>query len=196
MLEAAFFARRPQVVARELIGCLLVSEIMGRRTSGIIVETESYLAKQDSACHGARGLTPKTEVMFGPAARAYVYPIHAKYCFNVVTESPGRPSAVLIRALEPVDGIDVMRRRRSMEDETTLVRGPARLCQALGIDRRHNGLNLTLGKTLWIEPRPRTNETPGRIRKTIRIGVTSAHDLRLRCVLAGSRFASGPRKLR
>ena len=192
-LDRAFYQRSPRIVARQLLGRLLVSRIGGELVSGIIVETESYLAKEDSACHAARGRTPKTEVMFGEACFSYVYPIHAKVCFNVVTQSVGRPSAVLIRAIEPVAGFAVIRRRRRIDALRDLTRGPARLCQALAIDRTHNGLDLTLGNRLWIEAKPARLVRPNEIRRTRRIGVTSAKDKMLRFVIAGNCFVSGPR---
>lgn len=194
-LNREFYRANPRIVARRLLGQVLVSEIGGRRTSGIIVEAEGYLAAGDSACHASRGRTPKTEVMFGPPGMAYVYPIHAKWCFNVVTEREGKPSAVLIRAIEPLLGIDAMFTRRRAEAFRDLARGPARLCQAMGIDRAVNGIDLTRGEGVWIEAageRP----SPDRIRVTRRIGVTSAHDLPLRFALVGSSFVSGPKSLR
>ncbi len=195
-LGRGFYERSPRIVARQLLGRLLVSRIGGELATGIIVETESYLATGDSACHAARGRTPKTEVMFGSAGLSYVYPIHAKVCFNVVTQSAERPSAVLIRAIEPVEGLATMRRRRRVESANDFARGPARLCQALAIDRTHNGLDLTLGDRLWIESKPAQVIRSKEIRVTQRIGVTSAKDALLRFVVAGNPFVSGPRRLR
>lgn len=194
-LDRDFFQRDPRIVGRELLGCLLVTKFDKRVVSGWIVETESYLAEGDSACHAARGRTAKSEVMFGRAGLAYVYSIHAKHCFNIVTQTIGYPSAVLVRAIEPVEGIRLMQRRRRT-NLRELARGPGRLCQALAIDRSHNGLDLTLGRTMWVE---RTSETacpPRDIRATRRIGVTSARRLQLRFVIRSSPFASGPVHLR
>jgi DNA-3-methyladenine glycosylase len=168
-----------------------VSRIGGSIVAGVIVETESYLANGDTACHASRGRTPKTEVMFGQAGLAYVYPIHAKYCFNVVTEQIDRPSAVLVRAVEPIVGIEAMQSRRGVEKIRDLARGPARLCQALSIDRAHNGLDLSLGRSLWIESRPAREIRSRHIRVTRRIGVTSAQELELRFVIDGNPFVSG-----
>ncbi len=195
-LERGFYSRIPQIVARQLLGRLLVSMVDGELTTGIIVETESYLAERDSACHAARGPTRKTNVMFGPGGFAYVYPIHAKYCFNVVTEVAGRPSAVLIRAIEPMDGIEIMRRRRGVDALTDLARGPGRLCQALGIVHEHNGLDLGIGSNIWIKSGVRRPLKPSQIRATERIGVTSAQKLKLRLVVVGSPFASGTMRMR
>jgi len=195
-LDRSYFQRPPAVVARELLGHLLVSQVGRARVAGRIVETEGYLAEGDSACHAARGRTPKTEVMFGPPGMAYVYPIHAKYCFNVVTEDVDHPSAVLIRAVEPIEGIRWMQRRRGFLDVRNLARGPARLCQAFSIDRSVNGLDLTLGQTVWIEPPSARIVRPGDVQVTRRVGVTSAHELKLRFVIAGSRFVSDLKKRR
>lgn len=195
-LQREFYSRDPQTVARELLGRLLVSELCGDRVAGIIVETESYLARGDSACHGSRGRTPKSEVMFGEAGVSYVYPIHAKYCFNVVTETVDRPSAVLIRAIQPLFGLKTMEQRRSAGGQRDLARGPARLCQALAIDRRQNGLDLTLGCDLWIDAGQGIAVDNRQIRTTPRIGVTSAKTRKLRFIIAGNPFVSGPRYLR
>lgn len=192
-LRRRFFARDPRIVARQLLGCWLISEVGGALVSGIIVETEGYLATGDSACHAARGRTAKSEVMFGVAGIAYVYPIHARHCFNVVTETAGRPSAVLVRAIRPMQGLDLMRHRRGTDGDADLARGPARLCEALGIDRSRNGLDLTAGQDLWIGQTASVPLDDGAIRVTPRIGVTSAHRRRLRFVIAGSPYASGPR---
>jgi DNA-3-methyladenine glycosylase len=194
-LDRKFYSRSPQVVARQLLGCVLVSEEDGDRVSGVIVETESYLAEGDSACHAARGRTARTAVMFGPSGMAYVYSIHAKYCFNVVTEREGRASAVLIRAIEPLEGIDSMRLRRRTDAVRDLTRGPARLCQALAIGPYHNNLDLTRGRTLWIETGSRTFRS-SQIRVTRRIGVTSAEELELRFAVANHPFVSGPKSMR
>ena len=191
-----FYQRDVTQVARDLLGTVLVTRIGGRRTAGQIVETEAYLPKNDPACHGARGRTRSNASMFGPAGQAYVYPIHARYCFNIVTGFDGEPAAVLVRAIQPIEGIRFMRARRQIEPIVSLARGPARLCQALAIDRRHDGLPLTRRRTIWVEFDPGTTIDPTQIRSTPRIGVTSAQDLPLRFVLADHPFTSGPRRLR
>ena len=134
--------------------------------------------------------------MFGPAGRAYVYPIHSRHCFNVVTQPAGEAAAVLIRALEPRGGLPAMRLRRSTNDLRLLSTGPGRLCQALAIDRQLDGLSLTSRHKIWIEANPNDRPVPEAIRSTTRIGVTSAHDLELRYVLSGNPFVSGPKYLR
>ena len=149
-LPRGFYDRHVVDVARELLGKLLVRTSRDGVTCGRIVEVEAYLAHDDPACHASRGRTPRNAAMFGPPGHAYVYSIHAKWCLNAVTQPEGEPSAVLIRAVEPLVGIELMRRRRGREKPLELARGPARLCQALDIDLRHNGLDLTKGRGLWI----------------------------------------------
>ena len=161
----------------------------------MIVETEAYLPQGDSACHAWRGPNLKNASMFGPAGSAYVYAIHARHCFNVVTQDPGVPSAVLIRAVEPLTGIDRMKERRNQQKLELLTQGPARLCEAFGIDRKIDGVRLGRGRHVWIEDNPHTRFADHAIRQTGRIGVTSAKRLRLRFVLRGNRFVSGPRSL-
>ncbi|HMP79728.1 MAG TPA: DNA-3-methyladenine glycosylase, partial [Pirellulaceae bacterium] len=134
------------------------------------------------ASHGYRGKTRKNASMFGPPGMSYVYPIHAKWCFNVVTEAEGLASAVLIRSIEPLKGIAQMRRHRGLHDNQGIVAsGPARLCQALRIDRSFDGWDLTAGKALWLQhhdgPPTRLNIT-----RTRRIGVTAAKHRKLRFI--------------
>ena len=122
-------------VARDLLGMSLLRKINSRWIGGRIVETEAYLSNDDLASHSVRGQTPSNASMFGPPGTLYVYPIHAKYCLNAVTQPTGTGSAVLIRALEPIWGIKHMRRHRQTDDVARLTRGPAMLCQALDVDR-------------------------------------------------------------
>lgn len=195
VVSSRFYSRDVKVVARELIGTRIVSTIGGRRTSGIVVETEAYLSKQDSACHGYTGQTNRNASMFGRSGLAYVYAIHARYCFNIVTERIGKPAAVLIRAIRPESGITSMRARRQRDSVYELCSGPAKLCQALGIDLRMDGAELTCRRKLWLEKVGRRMKRHS-IHVTRRIGVTSAEELPLRFVLRGSPYASGPKYLR
>jgi DNA-3-methyladenine glycosylase len=170
-------------------------------TLGRIVETEAYLAQDDPACHAFRGPTRRNAVMWGPPGGAYVYAIHSRWCLNTVTEPAGIASAVLIRAVEPLAGQELMQQRRLAERRARghaaaplpareLARGPGRLCTAFAIDRELNGWDLTSGHALWIGTSADAAE-PADVAQTVRIGVTSAHELPLRFLLRGNRFVSG-----
>jgi DNA-3-methyladenine glycosylase len=136
-LSRDFFVRDTLTVARALLGQRLVRMLDGVRLSGRIVEVEAYVGEKDQASHARCGLTERNAPMFGPPGHAYVYFIYGMHhCFNVVTERETYPAAVLIRALEPLEGIEVMRARRGGVPHVRLTSGPARLCQALNIDRR------------------------------------------------------------
>ena len=134
--------------------------------------------------------------MFGPPGRAYVYSIHARYCLNIVTQPENVPSAVLIRAVEPLEGAEAMRLRRGMDRHKDLTNGPAKLCEALSLDRRWDGWDLTTGQRLWVEEDGEFEAMDGQIGRSVRIGVTSAKDLELRFYLRGNPFVSGPQRLR
>jgi DNA-3-methyladenine glycosylase len=194
VIPRSFYQFPTIVVARDLIGKRLVSRTGRCKTSGIIVETEAYLAEHDPACHGARGPTRSNASMFGAAGHAYVYPIHAGFCLNVVTGQTGQAEAVLIRAVKPSSGIGTMMRRRNNRNPRLLTTGPSRLCQALGITRDQDGLDLTRGKIVWIEDVD--DPLPFEIFTTTRIGVTSGESLQLRFVWQDNDYASGPRRLR
>ena len=138
-----FFARDTLTVARELLGQRLVRVLDGERLAGRIVEVEAYVGEEDRASHASCGVTRRNAPMYGPPGHAYVYFIYGMHhCFNVVTEREGYPAAVLVRALEPLEGIEVMRALRSGLPDVRLTSGPARLCQALKIDRRFDGADL------------------------------------------------------
>jgi len=184
-LPRAFYNRPAIEVARALLGTVLVHGTV----SGRIVETEAYLGLQDRAAHSWRGITPRTRVLFGEPGHAYVYLIYGVYeCLNVVAEPEGSPGCVLIRALEPLEGIARMRRRRpgarGIED---LANGPGKLTMALGITRRHNGANLTKG-ALTIHASARTEALS--IGASPRIGVRHCADWPLRFFIEGNPFVS------
>lgn len=191
-LSRGFFDRPVADVARGLLGKRLVRLVDGAPLAGRIVETEAYLAKGDTASHSHRGPNRRNAAMFGPPGHAYVYVIHARHCLNVVTEAPGVASAVLIRAVEPLLGQAVMARNRGTDVLRDLARGPARLCEAFDVDRAWNGWDLTRGESLWIDDDNAPSAVPSAV--SMRIGVTSAHDLPLRFFIPGSPFVSGPRR--
>lgn len=160
ILDRSFYARPTLEVAPELLGKQLVRCREGRRAVGRIVEVEAYLGVGDMASHARRGPTRRNQVMFGPAGHLYVYLIYGYHnCMNVVCEVPGTAGAVLVRALEPVAGI---------EGGTN---GPARLCAVLGIDRSLSGIDLTTGDLLWLED---SGGPPPPIKQSRRIGVEYA----------------------
>ena len=193
-LPRTFYARDPVPVGRDLLGKLLVRQTERGPVAGRIVEVEAYLSRRDPACHASRGLTPRNATMFGPAGHAYVYMIHARWCLNAVTEDVGLGSAVLIRAIEPLVGIDQMQARRGVDKLLDLARGPARLCQALDVTKTYDGWDLTLGRELWIaDPPAGINGAPLRIVRSPRIGISSARHRLLRFSVADSPFVSGRR---
>jgi len=173
-LSRRFFARPTLRVARELIGCRLVRRIESRRVSGIIVEVEAYVGQDDQACHGRHGRTPRNAVMFGRAGVAYVYFTYGQHwMFNIVTEREGFASAVLIRALEPVEGLDWMQTVRGRRPPHQLCNGPARLTQALRIDRGLNGVDLCArGSAIAVEAGAPVH--PRRVGRGPRVGVDYA----------------------
>ena len=147
-----FYQRSTLMVARELLGKRLVRVVDGQRISGLIVEVEAYISEDDAACHAARGRTPRNKAMYGPPGTAYVYFIYGMHhCLNAVTEEEGFPAAVLIRALEPLEGLEIMRHYRPGKPDSELTNGPAKLCQALAIDRDFNRVDLCTSKVLFIE---------------------------------------------
>jgi DNA-3-methyladenine glycosylase len=142
-LTRDFFARPTLQVAQELLGACLVHIEYGQRLAGWITEAEAYIGEADLGCHARAGRTSRTQVMFGPPGHAYVYFTYGiHWCLNFVTQAEGFPAAVLIRAIHSCEGIDVIAARRSPQPPARWSDGPGKLCQALGIDRRHNGLDL------------------------------------------------------
>jgi DNA-3-methyladenine glycosylase len=188
-LSRSFYLRPTIEVARALLGTVIVHA----RTSGRIVETEAYLGIGDAAAHSARGPTPRTSVIFGPPGHAYVYLIYGMYdCLNLVAEPDGVAGCVLIRALEPIEGVPLMQRRRPaarrLED---LANGPGKLTRALGIRLSHNGVDVTKGPILVC---PAPSPAPIDIAVSHRIGITKSPDLPLRFFIRGNRFVSRSRE--
>jgi len=180
-LTRDFFDRSVHEVAPELIGTTLRVDGVG----GMVVEVEAY-DHEDPAAHGFRGQTPRNASMFGPAGHAYVYRSYGvHWCLNFVCEGVGVANAVLIRALEPVDGIDAMRARRGVANDRLLCAGPGRLCQALGITRDHDGFPLDESPFQLL-----ARETEPELVRGPRVGITKAVERPWRYGLAGSRFLS------
>jgi DNA-3-methyladenine glycosylase len=188
-MKASFYERPVVEVARDLVGCVV--EHAG--CAGVIVETEAY-HESEPACHAFVGLTARTATLFGPPGRAYVYRsygIHA--LLNAVCEREGVGAAVLIRALEPVEGIDTMRARRRLEDVHSLCSGPGKLTQALGIELHHNGVDLARGPVRIAAPSTSWRQVEVVVDR--RIGITKAAELPWRFCAARSRFLSRPVRL-
>ena len=191
-LPRSFYERSTLTVAEELLGKVLVHRAPGGDAAGMIVETEAYIGEDDPACHAAPGPTRRNEPLYGPPGIAYVYlnyGIH--YLVNAVTEAEGHPAAVLIRALEPIDGIALMTRRRAPDGrrvaEHELCRGPGNLTKALGISLPENRLDLVTS-ALRIEDR---GLVPARVAWGPRIGIRVATDRPWRCWIPGNRSVSG-----
>jgi DNA-3-methyladenine glycosylase len=183
VLPRTFFARSVHEVAPDLIGVTLLVAGVG----GPIVEVEAYDG-EDPAAHGFRGRTERNASMFGPPGHAYVYRSYGiHWCLNLVCDDEGRAEAVLVRALEPRHGLDVMRERRGLDEERLLCAGPGRLCQALGVTREHDGRPLDAPP---FELRPR--EEASEIVAGPRIGISVAQELPWRYAAAGSRYLSRP----
>lgn len=173
--------------ARRLLGCILIYEKGGVRMSGRIVETEAY-HQTDAASHSYKGKTPRTEVMFGPAGHVYVYFTYGMhYCMNIVTGKMGEGSAVLIRALEPLEGLELMRGNRRGVSDAQLTNGPAKLCQALGISLAYNGHDVTK-PPLRLEVGPMLSDNA--IAVTTRIGISRDAHRKWRFYVAASPFVS------
>jgi DNA-3-methyladenine glycosylase len=181
-----------RALARALLGCVLVRESDEGITAGRIVETEAYLSG-DHACHAFCGKTARNATLFGPPHRAYVYQIYGtSYCFNLSSEADGEGAGVLVRALEPVVGLPIMRSRRATERTRDLCRGPGRLCRALAIDRSLDGIDLFTHPGLWLAA---DGARAVRVRRSPRVGVTQAAERRLRFYTAGSPYVSGAARL-
>ena len=189
-LPRSFYEQSTVDVAKQLLGKYLVRKHPDGDSIGRIVETEAYIGPQDLACHAAKGRTKRTEVMFGAAGHAYVYFIYGFYhMLNLVTEAKDYPAAVLIRAVEPLRGLELMRQRRRSETLRNLASGPGKLCQAFAIDRSLNGADLC-GKILYVEDR---GEPAPKFQATARIGVDYAgkwKDKPFRFLVRGSEFVS------
>lgn len=185
-MRASFYARPVLEVARALLGCV----VSHGETAGVIVETEAY-HDSEPACHAYVGRTARTSTLFGPPGRAYVYRsygIHA--LLNAVCEPEGVGAAVLIRALQPLEGIELMRSRRGVQALEALCSGPGKLSQALGVSLAHNGCDLTSGPVTICTPRRGWRDPPVAVDR--RIGISRATELPWRLCVAGSPYLSRP----
>lgn len=179
-------------LARALIGCVLVRECPDGRTAGRIVETEAYVL-DDPASHAYRGRSARNASMFLGPFHAYVYKIYGtSFCVNVSSETHGQGAAVLLRALEPLEGLGLMEARRGTTRVRDLCRGPGRLCQALAIDLGIDGVDLLDGGDLWLSAGSSSDSGVGKSR---RIGITKAAERMLRFYKRGNPFVSGPKAL-
>ena len=199
-LPREFFSRDPRTVSREVLGKVLVRKNRRNPLVARIVEVEAYLGADDAAAHAASGRTARNAVLFGPPGHAYIYFIYGNhYCLNVSCMPDGIPGCILVRALEPLEGMDEMATLRGITLDGTknlklLTRGPGRLAEAFGITREQdNGKDLTSAKSdLNIAD---DGAPPPEVAITKRIGITKSADLPLRYIIAGNNFVSAPRKL-
>ncbi len=196
-LPRSFYLPSAAFVAPRLLGHWLLRNTPSGLSGGLIVETEAYLS-DDPACHAAPGLTSRNRVMFGPPGHAYVYLIYGyHYCVNAVCRPKGTGEAVLIRALQPLVGMDAMRRSRPVRREQQLTSGPAKLCQALGIAKALDGADLCdCASAVWVARNERAEQfaqAQGPVVTTKRVGITRAAELPLRFYLARNPFVSAPR---
>ena len=188
-LSRQFYLRPPRAVARDLLGCIIVSRVGGPLTAGRIVETEAYLGPEDAASHAAIRPTAARSLLYGEGGHAYVFRIYGMhFCVNAVARPAGQPGCVLIRALEPIAGLATMARRRGVPVKAvTIGNGPGKLARALGITERQNGADLVRGPLVIAPP-----DTPREltIARGPRIGITRATALPLRFWVRGNRFVS------
>lgn len=188
LLKEDFFRRDTILVAQDLIGKIMCVNLYGKCLTGKVVETEAYLGPGDPGSHSFRGKTKRNATMFGPAGFSYVYQIYGMYfCYNVTTDQEHIPAAVLIRALEPVTGLETMSKNRRRKDVKDLLSGPGKLCQALGITKDVDGTSAIRGPVRFLLPDESTNLP---IITTTRIGLNQGADLKLRFYLQNSPYIS------
>ncbi|MFN8388668.1 MAG: DNA-3-methyladenine glycosylase [Bdellovibrionota bacterium] len=195
IVSKSFFERPTAQVAKALLGTYLCHRSPEGTTVGRIVETEAYLGLNDDASHSARGMTERNRAMFGAAGTCYVYFIYGvHYCFNVVTGDVGIGEAVLVRALEPISGVELMAKRRGTASLRALCSGPGKLVQAMGIGRSHNGTNLRTGALRLLTrdsfPKRYTGRERLPVATDVRIGIRRAAELPLRFYVKNSEFVS------
>ncbi len=190
-LNRFFYSRPTLEVASDLIGKQIVYNSPNGTLSARIVEVEAYIGQDDPACHAARGKTKRNTVMFGKPGIAYIYFIYGMYhCLNFVTEPEGQPAAILLRAAEPIDNMDLMGLRKTEEKRFHLLNGPGKFCRGFGLTREQNGLDLT-GDILYLQDRNSVVEV---IEKSPRIGIKVGTDLLWRFYDKNSNAVSGNKK--
>lgn len=192
ILSVSFYSRSTLKVLEDLIGKVLVRKSEEGLTSGVIVEAEAYTGEDDPASYAFSGRTKRSEIMYGPPGRAFVhftYGMH--HMLNLVTEREEFPAAILVRALEPREGISLMKKRRKKEELFNLCSGPAKICQAFGIDRSHNGVSLSSSRSpLFIKGGERRKKGKDELIWTSRIGIQEGKERLWRAYLRGSPFIS------
>ncbi len=189
VLNRSFYCRNTLTVAKQLLGKLLVRELPEGKVAGKIVEVEAYRGSDDPASHAYKGKTQRNQIMFGEGGYAYIYFIYGKhFCLNVTTEKVGVPGAVLIRAVEPVYGIEIMKRKRRTENVKSLTNGPGKLTQAMDITVELNGWDLTRGEKLYICDLDVVE--PFEVVSSGRIGVKAGADKPWRFFIKGNLFVS------
>ena len=186
-LGRSFFARYTPEVAQDLLGCLLVRRIGRKTVSGRIVEVEAYRGSDDPASHSYRGVTKRSAIMFGEAGHVYVFFSYGNHwCLNFTTEAEGEPGAVLIRALEPVEGVEQMAENRGVPEVVRLTNGPGNLTKAFSIDGGFNGADLVRSKRLFVLG----PGEPVRVRASARIGISKGREHQWRFSIEGNPFVS------
>lgn len=188
-LDREFYARPTLTVAEELLGKCLVRQVDGATLVGRIVEVEAYIGEDDPACHARFGRTDRNSVMYGRGGFSYIYFIYGMYnMFNIVTEREGFPAAVLVRAVEPLEGIDAMQRLRGISEVENLSNGPGKLCRAFGLDTSHSGVDLT-EKAIYVSG---CEGADHRVAVSSRIGIKQGTERKWRFYIEGNPFVSGP----
>lgn len=186
-LSRSFFDRPTLEICPELIGKIIVFKTHDSLFSARIVEVEAYVGQADPACHAARGMTERNQIMFGPPGMAYIYFIYGMYnCLNFVTEADGIAAAILLRGAEPIDGIEAMRQRSKAGHDWQLLNGPGKFCRSFGLTREQNGLDLT-GRELYLE---QSDQPPPVIERSPRIGIRAGTELIWRFFDPASRAVS------
>lgn len=192
ILPREFYERDTITVAKSLLGQCVVRRDRGLEVSGMIVETEAYRGKADPAAHSYRGKSQRTVIMYGEKGFAYIYMIYGMYyCMNVTSGPKDEPEAILIRALEPLKGLDIMAERRNSQNRLNLCSGPGKLCMAMDIDKRHYGLDLTASDVIFIERG--CDIADSKIEASRRINIDyagEAKDYLWRFTIAGNPFVS------